>query len=191
MLDFTPLRNQKIKWPEFAEGLTKEDLVKQVNEMTDKILELIQGCSDADVVFEPHDPDAHDPYAENPEDVDLSWSLGHVIVHLTASSEESAFLAAESARGVEYEPRRSRWEVPWETVTTVDQCRKRLKESRRMLLASLEIWPDDAHLNNAYKTSSGIEVTPIIRFLFGQNHAYGHLRQIEETVQQAQEAAVV
>lgn len=49
------------------------------------------------------------------DDVHLAWNLGHVIVHTMASAEESAALAAELARGVEYHGR-SRYEVPWETV---------------------------------------------------------------------------
>jgi hypothetical protein len=42
----------------------------------------------------------------------LPWTLGHVIVHITASAEESAFLAAELARGVHRRTGRSRFEVP-------------------------------------------------------------------------------
>jgi hypothetical protein len=185
MIDFTPIREKNVTWSEFATKFTKQDLIDQTNSLIDKILELISSCTDADVVFVPDDPDAEDPLAENPEDVNLSWNLGHVIVHLNASAEESAFLAAELARGVEVESRRSRWEVPWETVTTIEQCRGYLKESRRMLLASLEMWPDEPHLENYYETKSGIKVTPILRFLFGQSHADSHLGQIEEIVNQA------
>ena len=34
-------------------------------------------------------------------------------------------------------------ELPWQTVTTMAQCLHRLQESRRMRLASLEMWPDN------------------------------------------------
>lgn len=187
MIDFTPVLEKKVEWPEFAAKFTKQDLVDQTNELTDKLLDMIIPCSDADVVFQPEDPDAHDPFAEDIEDVTLSWNLGHVIVHVTATCQESAFIAAELARGVEVEPRRSRWEVPWETVTTVKQCRGYLEENRRMLLASLEMWPDEPHLENFHKTKSGMKITPVMRFLFGQNHADSHLEQIEKIVKQAQE----
>ena len=187
MIDFSPVHDKEISWEEFADKFTKQDLVKQINEMTDKVLELIADCTDSIVSFQPEDPDAHDAFAENPEDEDLAWNLGHVIVHLTASSEESAFLAAELARGVKIEPRRSRSELPWETITTVQQCRNRLAESRRMLLASLEMWPDEPNLDNFYETKRGTKIKTFHRFLYGQSHADGHLKQIEEIVRQAKE----
>lgn len=188
MIDFTPIIEQKINWTRFAKQFTKQDLIEQTDWLYDHILELIAYATDKDVVFTPTDPDAHDPYAIDAADENLSWNLGHVIVHLTASNEESAFLAAELSRGVEVSYRRSRWEVPWETVTTIKQCRQRLEESRRMLLASLEMWPEDAHLENYYKSPKGLKITPTVRFLLGQNHAVEHLGQIEEILQQAQQA---
>jgi hypothetical protein len=185
MIDFTPVHEKEITWIEFAKQFGKQDLIDQTNAMTDKVLLLIASCTDADVVFHPSDPEAHDPFAENPEDVDLAWNLGHVIVHITASAEESAFLAAELARGVEIEPRRSRWEVPWEEVRTIEQCRGYLEESRRMVLASLEMWPDKPHLDNYYESRQGVQVKPVHRFLYGQSHADSHLGQIEGIVRQA------
>lgn len=185
MIDFTPIRKKKTTWERFAKQFSKQDLVNQTHEITDKVLDLIANCTDDDVVFNPTDPNAHDPYAENPEDEDLAWNLGHVIVHITASSEEAAFIAAELARGVQVEPRRSRWEVPWEEVTSIEQCRRYLEESRRMLLASLEMWPDDPHLENYYESPMGTKVTPVLRFLYGQSHADSHLGQIEDIVKQA------
>jgi hypothetical protein len=187
MIDFTPIDEKEISWEEFSRQFTREDLIVQTNELTDKVLELIAGCTDADVVFQPSDPEADDPFAENPEDVDLAWNLGHVIVHITASAEESAFLAAELARGVKVEPRRSRWEVPWQEVKTIEQCRGYLEESRRMVLASLEMWPDKPHLDNYYEPREGVQVRPVQRFLYGQWHADSHLGQIEEIVRQAKE----
>jgi hypothetical protein len=187
MIDFTLVHEKEITWTEFAKQFSKQDLIDQTNAMTDKILELIDGCTDADVVFQPSDPEAHDPFAKKPEELEMAWNLGHVIVHITASAEESAFLAAELARGVEMEPRRSRWEVPWEEVRTIEQCRGYLEESCRMVLASLEMWPDKPHLDNYYEPREGLRVTPVHRFLYGQSHADGHLGQIEEIIRQAKE----
>ncbi|MBN2045804.1 MAG: DinB family protein [Anaerolineales bacterium] len=188
MIDFSPITNKKINWTRFGMQFCPQDLADQTNWLTDQLLDLLSDATDADVVFEPVDPEAHDPYAENPEDENLGWNLAHVIVHITASNEESAFLAAELARGVEVEPRRSRWEVDWETVTTIEQVRQRLEESRRFLLASLEMWPDQAHTQNFYKNDKGLKITPMVRFLLGQNHAMEHLEQIKEILRQAKNA---
>ncbi len=187
MLDFTPLREKEIAWPEFVAGLAKQDLTDLTNEMTGTMLDLIQDAADADVTFTPIDPDAHDPHADDPKDEDIAWTLGHVIVHSTASSEEGAFVAAELARGVEIEARRSRSEVYWETVTTIEQCRARLEESRRMILAALDVWPAEPRLENHYTAKSGLEVTPIIKFVSGLSHADNHLGQIAEIMRQARE----
>lgn len=189
MIDFTPITERKINWNRFASQFNKQDLVQQTNDLTDTILDMIADATDQDVTFPPTDDEAHDPYAENPDEVKLGWNLGHIIVHLTASNEESAFLAAELARGVDISPRRSRWEVGWESVTTIEQCRHRLEESRRMLLASLEMWPDSPHLDNSYTTQTGLKITPLVRFLLGQNHAVSHLDQIKKVLRQAQAVA--
>jgi len=188
MLDFTSLRNNETTLEELVSDLTKDDLRDLTDEMIDRILELIAGCLDEDVIFKPFDPEAHDPYAERVEDVDLAWNLGHVIVHITASSEESAFLAAELARGVEFHGR-SRYEVPWQRMTTIEGCRKRLEESRRMRLASLELWPDEPHLDLEIEAwPGGPVVNAVGRFVLGLSHADSHLGQIEEIVRQTKAA---
>src|SRR6185295_13191647 len=138
MLDFQPVREKKIALQELVKGLGKEDLRRELSEMYDEVERLVAGCTDADVTFHPVDKKADDPYAIEGEE-NISWTLGHVIVHLTASMEESASLASELARGVEYHGR-SRWEAPWREATTINYCRARMTESHRMCLASLEIW---------------------------------------------------
>src|SRR5687768_7318261 len=140
MLDFTPVRKKEITMNNLAEGLTLGDLRSLTNEMVDHVLNLIKDCTDADVTFEREDPVADDKAAATSAEVNMPWTLGHVIVHITASTEESAFLAAELARGVPHRGGRSRYETPWQTVTTIEQCRRRLEENRRMRLASLEVW---------------------------------------------------
>ena len=189
MLDFNPVRNKEITYPELVKDLTVDDLRSLTNEMVDSQLSLIADCTDADVVFEPEDPEAHDSAAATEEEVNMPWTLGHLIVHVTASSEEAAFLAAELARGVEYQPRRSRSEIHWSRIKTIEQCRARLEESRRMRLASLDLWPDKPYLNNAYTSpNSGMVINPITRFVFGLSHDDAHLEQFKEVVQQAQAA---
>ncbi len=188
MLNFQAVRDKEITLGDLVADLTRDDLRDLTNEMVDTILSLIATCVDVDVTFEPIDPQASDPYADNPEDVGLAWNLGHLIVHTTASAEESAAIAAELARGVEFHGR-SRYEVPWEEMKTIEGCRQRLEESRRMRLASLEVWPQEAHLENEYAAwLNGPMVNAIGRFVLGLGHDEGHLGQIEEVVRQAQAA---
>lgn len=185
MLDFEAVRDNRITFAELVAGLTCDDLRDLTSEMVDTMLELIAECTDADVTFVPVDPKAYDPFAKTEEEVNLAWKLGHVIVHTTASAEESAALAAELARGVEHHGR-SRFETPWERMMTVTQCRQRLEESRRMRLASLSMWPDEPQLDNVYEPWSGApQVNAIGRFVLGLMHDESHIDQIAEIVRQA------
>jgi hypothetical protein len=187
VLNFGPVRNKEIPIDQFCAGLQVDDLRRLTGAMIDVMLNLIADCTDDDVIFVPDDPAAEDTYAVDPEEAFLPWTLGHVIVHTTASSEESAFLAAELARGVPHREGRSRFEVPWRTVTTIGQCRQRLEESRRMRLASLDLWPDPPHLDNFFPTRSGAHYNATVRFVFGLWHDDSHLGQIAEIVRQGRE----
>lgn len=190
MLDFSRVRRKEITLADLTAGLTIADLRNLTNEMLDTQLALIADCTDADVVFVPDDPQAHDSAAATAGEVNMPWTLGHVIVHTTASSEEYAFIAAELARGVTFHGR-SRSEVHWETMKTIAQCRARLEESRRMRLACLDVWPDKPHLDNEYRPS---ETAPTYnamrRFAAGLSHDDGHLAHIKEIVRQAKAARV-
>ena len=184
MLDFTRLQ-QQVTLAQLVEGLTLDDLRALTNEMIDRQLALIAGCDDAAVTFVPDDPAAYDRYAANPDEERLAWTLGHVIVHVTATSEETAFLAAELARGVVREGR-SRYETPWPAVTTIAQCRDRLEESRRMRLATLDVWPDVPHLDVTITYSQRFgPMNAVGRFILGLKHDADHLGQIEAIVRQA------
>lgn len=188
MLDFAAYKERRITFQELVAGLDKEDLARLTNEMIDKMLSQIAPCEDGDVVFVPQDPQAEDLFAANSADTHLPWTLGHVIVHVTASSEESAALAAELARGVEMHGR-SRYEVPWQSVTTIAQCRARLEESRRMRLASLEMWPEPPHLENTYVPWPKLgAINAAGRFVLGLRHDWDHLHQIDDIVRQAMAA---
>ena len=185
MLNFQAVRNQEITFAQLVVDLTLDDLRDLTNEMVDTMLSLIADCVDADVVMEPVDPEADDPFAATPEEVNLAWNLGHVVVHTTASAEESAAVAADLARGVEYHGR-SRYEVPWTEMRTIVGCRQRLEESRRMRLASLEMWPAEPHLENAYEVwPDRAKVNAVGRFVLGLMHDESHLGQIQEIVRQA------
>lgn len=177
MPDFQQVRDKKITLQDLVIHMRRDDLRRELVEMYDEVERRIAGCTDADVIFVPTDNQADDPYAVQGEET-LAWTLGHVVVHLTASMEESASLAAELARGVEFHGR-SRYEVPWREVTTIEQCRARMTESRRMCLASLEIWPEPPHLENTYVPAAGARAHNCIsRFASGLKHASDHLDQI-------------
>lgn len=173
--------------PDDVEQLTPADLWTLTNALIDDVQKMFRRCKDADISFVPVDPLANDAAAADNTDVNIAWTLGHIIVHMTASSEESAFLAAELARGVEYHGR-SRSEVPWTTMTTVAQCRERLEESRCMRLASLSLWPADTQIATRYQVSEKSQpMGPVARFAAGLRHDSSHLAQVHDVIQQARE----
>lgn len=188
MLDFNPVYNKEIAILDFGNQFSVADLQEATNTSIDHILSLMTDCADADVTFEPNDPRANDTYAEKTDETNMPWTLGHVIVHVTASSEEMATTAVELARGVPFHGR-SRSEVPWETIKTVAQCQHRLAESRRMRLASLDMWPDNPDLENLHEPwpTAGQRNAKSI-FLSGLMHEASHYEQIAEIVRQANTA---
>lgn len=188
MLAFNRVGNKEITYEELVADLSVQELHELTDEMIDQMLTLIDDCTDSDVTFQPADPNANDTFATDTSEVGLAWTLGHVIVHCTASSEESAFLAAEMARGVENHGR-SRYETPWETVTTISECRARLEESRAMRHASLAMWPAQPHLANSYQPwPTAPTINAVGRFVFGLYHDDSHVGQIADIVQQAKAA---
>lgn len=171
--------------PENEDTVSIVDLQRLTNALIDDVKQMLRRCTDGDVSFVPVDPKANDPAAATADEEGIAWTLGHIIVHMTASSEESAMLAAELARGVTYHGR-SRSEVPWTTMTSIAQCRARLEESRRMRLASLNTWPDTPHLLNTYAPRPGAkELGPVTRFLSGLKHDASHLDQLRDVISQA------
>ena len=187
MLDFAAVKSKKISLADLTRDLTKADLEALTTEMIDTMQEIVADAIDADVVFVPVDPDANDTFGI-PEEADLAWTLGHVVVHATASSEEAAALALLLARGLPVEGR-SRYEVPWRTVRTASQVRYRLEESRHMRLAMLNAWPDEPHLEVTYSPNQ--QATPlnaVSRFVMGLFHDDAHLAQLGGIMRQAREA---
>jgi len=185
MLDFTPIKNHSQTFAAFAQNLTKADLQQYTNEMIDTELDIIANATDADAVFVPVDPQAKDTFGK-PEDQDLAWTLAHVIVHATASSEEAAALSSSLARGLAFEGR-SRYETPWDTVKTVAELHQRLAESRRIRLAFLDTWPDQPHLDLIQDLPFG-QFNAVSRFLMGLYHEESHLEQLREIMRQAHAA---
>lgn len=184
-LDFTPVRARTLTMTDFAAELSLEQLRLLTEASVDRMLALLDTAADADVVFVPDDPEASDDAAADPADRGLAWTLGHNVVHATASGEEYAAVATELARGVPFHGR-PRYETPWERITTVAQCRQRLEESRRIRVASLGMWPDEPHLENGYEawsTSGWVNAKGI--FVWGLAHDADHERQMRKILGQA------
>lgn len=186
MLDFEPVRQGKQALADLARDLSHTDLHRLTDEMIDTVLAIIETATAADVVFVPEDPAANDTFGASKE-ANLPWSLGHVIVHATASSEEAAALSSVLARGIEIEGR-SRYETDWRTVHSVAQVRERLEESRHMRHAFLDAWPSQPHLEVVYTGyAEHGPLNAIGRYLLGLMHEDSHLEQLREILRQAHE----
>lgn len=173
--------------PEQQETLKPDDLAHLTTASVDEVRKMLRRCVDADVVFVPNDPLAYDPGAATSDEATVGWTLSHIIVHMTASAEEAAMLAAEQARGVPFHGR-SRSETPWTTITTVAQCRARLTESRRMRLASLQTWPDVPQLAKPDLPADGAPVMGTVAlFMGGLRHDADHLEHLRDVIHQARD----
>lgn len=186
-LDFSRVRTRETTLSRLVEDLGVADLEDATRASIATVEGLLEGITDADVVFVPADPDAFDADAADPEDVTLAWTLGHLVVHVTASAEESAALASELARGVPFHGR-SRWEVPWQSVTTAAQCWKRLADSRRMRLASLQMWPALPPKDVDPDETVPTWLQARERFVRGLSHEDAHFEQIRRVVAEAKAA---
>ncbi len=188
MLNFNLVREKKTTYRALAAPLTVKRLHALTDESINLILKIIKNARDRDVVFQPSDPQANDASASTSAETNIAWTLGHVIVHVTASAEEAAMLACELARGVVVE-KRSRYETHWETVKTINQCRKRLEESRRIRHMLLSAWPDKP-LPTTYTPGAWAgEVDCKARFIMGLGHEESHYEQLREIMRQASGAA--
>lgn len=73
-------------------------------------------------------------------------------------------------------------------MTTIEQTRQRLEESRRMRKAMLDAWPDEPHLDVTYSPFASIgELNSIGRFILGLFHDADHLGQLREIMRQGRE----
>jgi hypothetical protein len=193
-VDFSPIRNNDIKVYDMAMRYTAEDLRAATNAYFDALTDLVEQATDDEVAFIPHDPHAHDPYAKEGEE-HIGWSLGHLVVHVTASLEENATYSSILARGLPYprEPR-LRYETPWQTMTTRALALQRLAESRRICLSYLDAWPDTPNLDTfrdlseRYLERFGPQNAPAA-YLMGLKHMDDHMEQFRDVFQQARAAS--
>lgn len=189
MIDFSRVNGDTFKIADMQNDFTREDLIDATHEMIDTLLSLVSDIPDSYVTFQPEDPHAYDRGAATEEEKYLAWTLAHVIVHITASGEETAALGATLARGT-VPTWRDRYEVPWQTVRTTRQLVQRLEESRRIRLAYLNAWPDEPQLEVYYtKLEHRWGALNAVGYtLKGLQHDSDHLGQIEAIIQQAREA---
>lgn len=188
LIDFTPVREGSLKLLDFAQRFTFHDLRLAVNAYIDATLDLLADCDDAMLTFEPHDPEAHDPFA--PEaDQHIGWNLAHLVLHVTASLEEGAAFCSILGRGVPIGGR-LRYEPDWRTFTRRDQVIGRLEESRRMCLAYLDTLPEPPHLDvfrempEQYVVFFG-QLNAPANLLLGLLHWDDHMAQMREAKAQA------
>lgn len=190
LIDFTPLRNREMKVIDFAAHFDYQQIRAAANAQVDWMLHLISDLTDADITFDPIDPDANDPHAVEGEEK-IGWSIAHMIAHVTSSTEEWATYSSILARGVHYpaEPR-LRYETAWRDITTKAQAIQRLEESRRMRLGYLDTWPDAPDLTIKRELSERFieafgEFNASACILFGMSHEAGHFDQMAEAKRQA------
>ncbi len=187
-IDFAPVRSQEITMIELAKRYSQDDLRAATHEYLDFLLEIVNSVNDAQLFVEPNDPDANDPYSK-PGEERIGWSLAHLVLHTTASMEESAAFSSILARGVAVGGR-LRYEQHWKEVATRAEVLQRIAESRRMCLAYLDTWPDKPHLDvfRQYADSASIRTTPPngpASYLNGLSHGYRHIDQIRRVAGEA------
>jgi len=176
-LDVGAARDRERSLIEQTAGLGPADLRTLTTEVYDRVETIVGGAPDAAVGFVPDDPEA------NPEE-GPGWTLGHVVVHLTAGLEENAAQGCTLARGAEITGR-PRYETPWDEIATATQIGQRLAESRRMSLAFLAAWPDRPHLETIHDHQRFGPMNAVAYHALGLNHAKSHFDQLGEIVRQA------
>jgi hypothetical protein len=196
LINFTPVLNGELKYLDLAEQYSVEQLRDATNASIDYLLDLIADLNDANVIFDPVDPLADDPYAA-PGEEKIGWNIAHLVAHVTASSEEWAAYASILARGLDYpaEPR-LRYETPWRDLTNLAQCIQRLEESRRIRLGYLATFPDTPFLETRRQLSERFierigEINAPAAVLFGLSHEAGHFEQFKDVKNQALAAQVI
>lgn len=174
-LDFEAVTSRQKSMPEQYAHIRFDDLRDLSRELYDRLDALATGVTDEQVPFVALD---------QAQDNEPGWNLAHILLHITATAEEGMALGSTLARGVEVTGR-SRQEPDWETVTTAAAVAQRLAESRRMVFAFLDTWPDTAYLENTYQHDFFGPMNAISHATLGLYHGQSMLAQVAEIVRQA------
>ncbi len=178
VLNFEAFRSGKASYAEAVRDATHADLYEATDDLFDTIEATVTGLTDMGTTFVPHDPELKDPNEQ-------AYTLGHVIVHLTATLEEASSVGSVLARGINFEGR-LRNEVPWETIRNAQQVHQRLRESRRMCRAYLDAWPDAPHLDvTIMRIPSFGPMNAVGMHALGILHGGGHIEQLREIMRQS------
>ena len=183
-IDFRPVFDGEQQLIDYAAQFTVADLRQASEDSVAWLSGIVTGLEDAEISFAPQDPEADDPFAVEGER-DIGWGIGHLVAHVTASSEEWAAYSSLLARSVPYpaEPR-LRFEPPWREIDTRARALQRLQESLRQRLGYLDAWPDEPDLELKRDLSPRFvarfgEFNATTCFLFGLQHEVGHYGQFE------------
>ena len=95
VLNFDAFRSGQASYADTVRDVTHTDLYQATNDFFDTVESIISDVTDMGTTFVPHDPDLKDPNEE-------AYTLGHVIVHLTATLEESSSIGSVLARGIAF-----------------------------------------------------------------------------------------
>ncbi len=178
VLDMEAFRSGKASYADLVRDITHADLYRLTDEYFDTVESIVVDVTDMGVTFVPYDAELKDPNEE-------AYTLGHVIVHLTATLEESVSIASVLARGIAFDGR-LRYETPWQTIHTAQQVHARLRESRRMCHAYLDAWPDAPHLDvTITRIPSFGPMNAIGMDVLGIMHGEAHVEQLREIMHQS------
>jgi hypothetical protein len=182
--DFSAIFTGKSTYTEIVAAYDRNDLIQLTQDYYGEISEIISGATDDAIVAVPFDPALKDQ-----SEGEGAWTIGHIVAHLTATTEESASLASALARGAEFaDDLRLRAEVAWETLQTAEQVSARLAESQRMSLAFLDTWPDAPNLTRTMDFIPQFgPMNAVGRYMLGLFHASMHLDQLREIMRQMRE----
>jgi len=180
VFDTEAFRSGKASYADLVRDITHSDLYRFTDEYFSTIKPIVADVTDRATTFVPRDAALKDPGEQ-------AYTLGHVIVHLTATLEESASIASVLARGIAFDGR-LRYEVPWESIHTAQQIHERLKESWRMCRAYLDAWPDAPHLDiTIMRIPHFGPMNAVGMYMLGIMHGEAHIEQLREIMRQAKD----
>ncbi len=165
--DFNPLNTYQTAMFDFGQSYSLDDLRAMTQEFVEYLLRLLSEATEEIICFVPDDPDA--------EQFSLPLILptfgGRGTSPITSFTPPHPLMSMQPSR---------------QRVTTIEQCRQRLRESLRLRLASLEMWLDTPNLKVGYtpwRELGWVNAKGI--FLWGLAHDELHIKQTAKILKQA------